>query len=270
MRRVLRVVRAVKGIPLMPASALCRAAWEQRFFIRRNVLKSHFFKTNRPEWADRHRWNNNTALCSVRESVMLLIRFPLMPSCSSERKALRVTLRNLRKRTGGAGAGGGNEGKRAEKLEWVKLTQLKWIHNIVNNTRPTVSRGCCSFIFKCFRYAVVLQPSSPTVFGRVQPDSWLPAFGESHISDNNTSTSRGSWFDRALWVQCSVWVLPQVLQYFYLIDGGPWTLRWISVKANAGIIIIILHGPKTIEKSWGKPQFHGDVDHKHSHRHPCL
>lgn len=144
-----------------------------------------FFKANRPEWADRHRWNNNTALCPVRDSVMLLIRFPLMPSCSSERKTLRVTLRNLRKLTGRVVLVlvGGMREKRAEKLEWVKLTQLKWIHNIVNNTRPTVSRGCCSFIFKCFRYAVVLQPSSPTVFGRVQPDSWLPAFGESHISE---------------------------------------------------------------------------------------
>lgn len=176
-----------------------------------------------------------------------------MPSCSSERKLWELPCATFVNSQ--VGWRGGVREKRADKLEWVKLTQLKWIHNIVNNTRRTVSRGCCSFIFKCFRYAVVLQPSSPTVFGRVQPDSWLPAFDESPISETIPPLPATFSYckevpdlDRALRVQCSVWALPQVLQYFYFIDGG--LLRSVEFQPKP-CRYYYYHPPKTIEKSWG-------------------
>lgn len=111
--------------------------------------------------------------------------------------------RRGRKRGGGVCAGRRNEReKRAGELEWVKLARLEWIHNIVNNTRATVSHGCCSFIFKRLCYAVVLRPSSPP---GSEGCSWLLTacircakltflMANSSTSCHVFTLKRGSWF----------------------------------------------------------------------------
>lgn len=146
----------------------------------------------------------------------------------------------------------------------------------MNNTRATVSHGCCSFIFKRLRYAVVLRPSSPP---GSEGCSWLLTacircakltflMANSSTSCHVFTLKRGSWFSfHVAFRSKNLWEVVEKPQLHGGVGHSPSPRRLFVCKLYSGSLEITVcmrskqwQGGSLFLWRWSKPLFYSDRD----------